>query len=275
MPELPEVETVRRGLAPALQGRRIARVRVNRRDLRRPLPKRFETRLKGRIVESLERRAKYLLGRLDDGAVLVIHLGMSGRVKVFEGGARPPPEKHDHVIVETEAGTGFVYNDARRFGLMDLISDGNVNGHPLFADLGPEPLGSGFDGRALLARVSGKRTPLKAALLDQRVVAGLGNIYVCEALFRSKLSPDREAGALKPAEAKRLADAVKAVLDEAIAAGGSSLRDHRRPDGELGYFQHRFTVYGREGEACPICKTPIERAIHSGRSTFHCPVCQG
>lgn len=271
MPELPEVETVRLGLRPVLEGRRLTRVEARRPDLRRPLPMDFAARLQGRVVERLERRAKYLLAHLQGGMVLLIHLGMSGRIKVREG-SPPPPEVHDHVVFETDRAGFAVYNDARRFGLMDLVPEEDLNRHPLLAALGPEPLDLSFDGPALAARLAGRRTALKAALLDQRVVAGLGNIYVCEALFRAGLSPLRPAQSVTGSRAQELVEAIRATLTEAIAAGGSSLRDHRRPNGELGYFQHHLAVYGREGLPCPGCTCPegVRRLVQGGRSTFHC-----
>ena len=286
MPELPEVETVRRGLVPALEGRRILRAVQNRPDLRWPLPERFAERLTGRRIEGIGRRAKYLLLGLDGGETLLIHLGMSGRFIVEgEDGARDEgadfvraagDAKHDHVLLDMEGGGRAIFNDARRFGAMDLWPTPRLAEHWLLAKLGPEPLSNAFDGAVLLAAAQGRRTPLKAFLLDQRQVAGLGNIYVCEALWEARLSPLREAGTLTPAQARRLAEAVRAVLTTAIEAGGSSLRDFRGADGELGYFQHAFRVYDREGEPCPRprCRGTVERLVQSGRSTFHCPRCQ-
>lgn len=283
MPELPEVETVRLGLVPVLEGRRLARITVNRPDLRIPFPSGFAARLEGRRVARLDRRAKYILVRFDDGGdVLLLHLGMSGRMVVEGpgfGNAPRAPSPHDHVVFETEAGARVIFNDARRFGLMTLIPPGGEAAHPLLAGLGPEPLGSDFTIAALAHALKGKATPIKAALLDQRVVAGLGNIYVCEALYRAGISPRRRAGTIQGGRAARLHAAIQGVLKEAIAAGGSTLRDHRRPDGELGYFQHRFAVYDREGEACPSCADRaacggIRRIVQSGRSTFFCPVRQ-
>jgi len=279
MPELPEVETIRLGLVPVLEGRRFARVTVRRADLRRPLPAGFARRLEGRRVRAVERRAKYLLLRLDDGMVVILHLGMSGRIRIHAG-PPPPPEPHDHVVFETDAGASVVFHDARRFGLMALSSDNALAVHPLLAGLGPEPLDPAFDGPRLAARLAGRRGPLKTALMDQRVVAGLGNIYVCESLFRARLSPRRKAGTVTGVRAERLVAAIRAVIAEAVAAGGSSLRDHRRPDGELGYFQHHFAVYGRAGEPCPGCTcgaatgdaraAGIRRIVQAGRSTFYC-----
>lgn len=271
MPELPEVETVRRGLEPVLAGRRIARVTARRRDLRRPLPDDFESRLAGRRVIAISRRAKYLLFRLDDGQAWIAHLGMSGRLAA--AGAGYAPRAHDHVTLETEDGVTVVYNDARRFGLMTLCDGAALGAHPLLRGLGPDPLGNGFGGPALAAAAAGRRTPVKAVLLDQRAVAGLGNIYACESLYRAGVSPRRLGRNLGAARAERLAAAIRAVLAEAIAAGGSSLRDYIRADGEPGYFQHEFRVYGREGEACAAGHT-VRRIVQGGRSTFFCPRCQ-
>ena len=272
VPELPEVETVVRGLRPHLENATLARVEVRRPDLRKPFPKGFARRLTGRRVVSLSRRAKYILALLDDGVQLLAHLGMSGRMVLYDG---PPPErgKHDHVVFITAAGTQIVFSDPRRFGLMTLIGPGEAETHALLKDLGPEPLGNAFGGPLLAARLRGKKTPLKAALLDQRIVAGLGNIYVCEALFRARLSPRRQAYTVGPVRAERLAVAVREVLQDAIAAGGSSLRDYVGSSGELGYFQHNFAVYDREGRPCPGCDCggTVRRLVQSGRSTFYCP----
>lgn len=279
MPELPEVETVRRGLEERLKGRRIVRAVTRRRDLRVALPRDFAGRLTGRRVTAIERRAKYLLVRLDDGAVLIAHLGMSGRMLLFDG-APPPPGPHDHVILEVEGGTVLYFNDARRFGLMTLADGAALAAHPLLARLGPEPLADAFSGPVLAAALRGRKTSIKAALFDQRIVAGLGNIYICESLFWARISPRRRAGTVVGARAERLARAIKTVLEEAIAAGGATLRDHRRPDGDLGYFQHRFAVYGRAGEPCPGCDCDlahtggIRRIVQGRRATFFCPARQ-
>jgi formamidopyrimidine-DNA glycosylase len=282
MPELPEVETVVRGLAPHLEGRVLKSVRVGRPDLRFPFPPRFAERLQGRRVVSVGRRAKYALVALDSGEVWLMHLGMSGRVLV-EAAPRGAhvPLAHDHVVIETDGGARIVFNDARRFGFMDLFPAGDAAANKHLAGLGPEPLGEDFSVDSLEAALAGKKTPIKAALLDQRVVAGLGNIYVCEALFRGGISPKRSAASVKGERAKRLVPAIKAVLTEAIAAGGSTLRDYVQSSGELGYFQHSFSVYGREGEACTVCaEKPAEkpvlvrRIVQSGRSSFYCPACQ-
>ena len=282
MPELPEVETVKRGLAPVLEGRRLARVIQRRPNLRFPLPEGFAARLEGRCVQRIDRRAKYLLMHLDDGQVLLCHLGMSGRMLLVDDPALAF-EKHDHVIFETEEGRQVRFNDARRFGIMDLIpSEAALAAHPLLRALGPEPLGNAFNGPALAEALKGKATPIKAALLDQRVVAGLGNIYVCEALFFAGISPRRLARTVQGARAERLAQAVRDVLTRAIAAGGSSLRDYVQADGELGYFQHAWAVYGKEGQPCPGCDceaaaanappgSGVRRLVQSNRSTFYCP----
>ncbi|MBT3907735.1 MAG: bifunctional DNA-formamidopyrimidine glycosylase/DNA-(apurinic or apyrimidinic site) lyase [Rhodospirillaceae bacterium] len=277
MPELPEVETVRRGLAPVLEGQRFTRVLQRRPDLRFPFPENFPERLRGRKITSVDRRAKYLLVRLDDGQVLIGHLGMSGRMTIFKAGdVLPEPGPHDHVVFETDGGTTVVFTDPRRFGFMDLVRPGELDSHKMLAKLGPEPLSNAFNGPALAAALKGRNTPIKAALLDQRVVAGLGNIYVSEALFRSGLSPRRKARTVQGGRAEKLAGRVRDVLLEAIEAGGSSLRDHRQTSGELGYFQHSFAVYGRAGQACPGCdcdmaKTGgIKQIVQSGRSTFYC-----
>jgi len=277
MPELPEVETVVRGLRPKLEGHVLKQVEQRRPDLRFPLPEGFARRLKGRRVERIVRRAKYMLLHLDDGGVLLCHLGMSGRMTIVErghDGRRPPLDRHDHVVFTTDAGTEIRFNDARRFGIMDLVPEAALGDHPLLRALGPEPLGNDFNGPALAVALKGKRTPIKAALLDQQVVAGLGNIYVCEALFFAGLSPRRLAYTVQGNRAEKLAAAVRQVLTRAIDAGGSSLRDYVQANGELGYFQHEWAVYGREGEPCRSCGTPIKRLVQSGRSTFYCSACQ-
>jgi formamidopyrimidine-DNA glycosylase len=287
MPELPEVETVRRGLAPAMEGARFTKVEVHDRRLRWPIAKDFEKRITGQTVEGLGRRAKYLLADLSSGEVLVMHLGMSGSFRVGKD-AKPgvyyheksKSTAHDHVVFHMSNGATVTFNDPRRFGSMKLVKRANIDREPLLRGLGPEPLGNEFDAAMLARACAGKKTSLKAALLDQRVVAGLGNIYVCEALFRASLSPKRQASTIagrngKPNQrAMALVDAIKAVLKDAIEAGGSSLRDHRRTDGALGDFQHNFRVYEREGQPCPDCKGKIKRIVQSGRSTFYCPSCQ-
>lgn len=298
MPELPEVETVRRGLEPVMAGDRLARVVQRRPDLRFPLPARFADRLQGRLIENLSRRAKYLLARIEGGETLVMHLGMSGRFSIT-----PPVNKavepagglvgefvhatgtdpaHDHVVFEMASGAVVTYNDPRRFGFMDLVPEAGLAHHKLFDGLGPEPLGNHFDADYLAARAQGKSCDLKAFLLDQRVVAGLGNIYACEALFRAGLSPHRTAACLalrsgRPTDrCRRLVPLIRDVLTEAIEAGGSTLRDYAHTDGSLGYFQHRFQVYGREGEPCARsgCGGIVRRSVQSGRSSFHCTRCQ-
>ncbi len=276
MPELPEVETVCRGLRPVLEGHRLERVIARRPDLRFPLPDGFGQRLTGRRVTRVGRRAKFMLITLDDGWVVIGHLGMSGRMRIFDKPPLPPEEPHDHVILETDTGAVIRFNDPRRFGFLDLVEEAALAENRFLAGLGPEPLDAAFDALELARRLAGKATPLKAALLDQRVVAGLGNIYVSEALHMAGLSPKRTAGTVGPARAGRLVEAIKAVLERAIAAGGSSLRDHRQTNGELGYFQHDFQVYGREGEACPRCSRAhaVKRLVQSGRSTFFCSHCQ-
>jgi formamidopyrimidine-DNA glycosylase len=287
MPELPEVETVRRGLAPAMEGERFDKVEVRRGDLRWPLPKGFAQKLHGKLVEGLGRRAKYLLADLSSGDVLLMHLGMSGSFRVGRNGTpgsyyheRSKSTAHDHIVFHMSNGTTVTFNDPRRFGSMKLVPRARLEQEPLLRALGPEPLGNEFDAVILAKACAGKKTSLKAALSDQRVVAGLGNIYVCEALFRARLSPKRQASTIadrngRPNErAERLVEAIKVVLLDAIEAGGSSLRDHRRADGSLGDFQHNFKVYDREGEPCPDCRGKIKRIVQVGRSTFYCPSCQ-
>ena len=275
MPELPEVETVARGLAKRLEGRKLVKVETRRGDLRWPFPKGFAKRLTGRRVDKVRRRAKYIVAELDDGNALLAHLGMSGRMLLSKG--RPTLETHDHVIFETDEGWVLRFNDARRFGMMDLWPLNDLNGHKLLKGIGPEPLGNEFNGPSLASSLKGKKTPIKAALLDQRVVAGLDNIYVSEALFRAGISPKRLAKSVQGDRAERLAAAVKAVLNDAIAAGGSSLRDYVQTDGELGYFQKQWRVYEREGRACWRCNCEAEdtggvkRITQSGRSTYFCP----
>ena len=296
MPELPEVETVRRGLQPVMEGARIIRVEQRRADLRFAFPDDFAARLEGRQVISLGRRAKYLIADLDDGMVLVSHLGMSGSFRIEAEGdgslvpgvfhhERPKDDKHDHVVLHVEGPAGkarVIYNDPRRFGYMDLMARTALADHPWFKDLGVEPTGNSLDASELAGRLSGKAAPLKAALLDQRIIAGLGNIYVCEAMWRAELAPVKPAGRLvtKTGRPRKqlevLTQAIRTVIEEAIAAGGSSLRDHIRTDGTLGYFQHGFSVYDREGKACPRpgCGDTVRRIVQSGRSTFYCPRCQ-
>ena len=292
MPELPEVETVRRGLQPVMEGSRILNAEARRKDLRFPFQKDFVARLQGQTVTGLGRRAKYLMADLASGDVLLMHLGMSGSFRVqtpddvkAPGEFHHPRGKdaaHDHVVFHMSSGADVVFNDPRRFGYMKVIARHAIDEEPLLRGLGPEPLGNEFDAALLARACAGKKTSLKAALLDQRVVAGLGNIYVCEALYRARLSPRRLAATLatkngEPTDhARRLVDAIHAVLNQAIEAGGSSLRDHRQTSGELGYFQHSFQVYDREGEKCQSagCGGIVKRFTQNGRSTFWCPKCQ-
>jgi formamidopyrimidine-DNA glycosylase len=292
MPELPEVETVRLGLRPALEGRIILEAQTRRGDLRVPFPPRFTERLKGRKVERLLRRAKYILAELDSGESLVIHLGMSGRISVYAEGKRQrlgdyvynpaPPDaghgKHDHVVIETDAPAKIVFNDHRRFGLMTLVPTDRLDHDKLFKDIGIEPLSKEFNANHLARALEGKKTSIKAALLDQRVVAGLGNIYVSEALFLAHVSPKKLAGAVKKEQIAALVKAIKSVLKDAIAAGGSTLRDHAQATGDPGSFQHRFRVYDREGMPCrntgTKCRGTVKRIVQGGRSTFYCPACQ-
>jgi formamidopyrimidine-DNA glycosylase len=282
MPELPEVETVRRGLLPVMEGAVIARAEVNRPDLRWPLPDRMADRLTGRRVTALRRRSKYILADLDSGETLLVHLGMSGRMLI--SGAQlgtfyhdhPAPQKHDHVVLHMGNGARVTYNDARRFGAMDLMATDQAAGHMLLKDLGPEPFGNDFNEPYLADRLKGRKTPIKAALLDQRIVAGLGNIYVAETLYRARISPLRLAGDLAAPQVHGLVPIIREVLAEAIEAGGSSLRDFRQANGELGYFSKHFQVYDREGDPCetPGCSGTITRTVQSGRSSFWCPSCQ-
>jgi formamidopyrimidine-DNA glycosylase len=292
MPELPEVETVRRGLQPVMEGARFLKVIAHRGDLRWPLGQDFAARLQGKTVEGLGRRAKYLLADLSSGEVLMMHLGMSGSFRVVHRRGKATPggyyhqrakkAAHDHVVFHMSSGARISFNDPRRFGMMKLVARAELEHEPLLRALGPEPLGNQFDAAMLAHACKGKKTSLKAALSDQKIVAGLGNIYVCEALHRARLSPKRRASTIAtragaPNErAQKLVEAIKAVLAEAIAAGGSSLRDHRRTDGELGDFQHNFRVYDRAGRPCPTprCNGTIRRMVQGGRSTFFCPVCQ-
>lgn len=282
MPELPEVETVRRGLEPSMSGERIIQADVNRPDLRWPFPERMAERLTGARVERLRRRSKYILADLDTEETLLIHLGMSGRMTVSGDPLgqfvhdHPAAEKHDHVVFHMANGARITFNDPRRFGAMDLMPTSAEHKHPLLAKLGPEPLGNAFHEAYLVQTFKTKNTPIKSALLDQHIVAGLGNIYVCEALFRAGIHPTRKASRISAARIASLVPIIRDVLSEAIAAGGSSLRDYRQADGELGYFQHSFSVYGREGDPCvtPGCTDKVKRIVQSGRSTFFCSTCQ-
>ncbi|MBA84309.1 bifunctional DNA-formamidopyrimidine glycosylase/DNA-(apurinic or apyrimidinic site) lyase [Thalassobius sp. S69A] len=282
MPELPEVETVRRGLAPAMESAVITRAQVNRPDLRWPFPDRMAERLTGQKVLGLRRRSKYILADLGSGETLLIHLGMSGRMTVsgdplgqFVHG-HPAAEKHDHVVLDMDNGARITFNDPRRFGAMDLLETATADQHKLLASIGPEPLGNDFHEDYLVAALRGRMSPVKTALLDQKIVAGLGNIYVCEALFRAGIHPKRKAGQIAAPRLRALVPVIRDVLSEAIDAGGSSLKDFRQADGELGYFQHNFRVYGQEANPCTTagCRSVIHRIVQSGRSTFYCPTCQ-
>ena len=282
MPELPEVETVRRGLLPAMEGQVIARAQVNRPDLRWPFPPDMAARLTGKTVTTLRRRSKYILADLSSGETLIIHLGMSGRMLISGDPLgqfhheHPAPAKHDHVVLEMGNGARVTFNDARRFGAMDLAETAALDTHWLIRDIGPEPLGNSFSEAHLLATFQSKNTPVKSALLDQRLIAGLGNIYVCEVLHRAGIDPRRKAGRIAAPRVAALVPIIRDVLTEAIAAGGSSLQDHRQTNGELGYFQHAFKAYDREGQPCTTsgCDGIIRRIVQSGRSTFFCPKCQ-
>lgn len=287
MPELPEVETVRRGLLPVMERAMIQRAEIRRPDLRWPLPDRMADRLTGARVTALRRRSKYILADLDQGETLIIHLGMSGRILIAgpDGMRHQPgqfhhhhqaPGLHDHVLFDMEDGTRITFNDARRFGAMDMVATDAAGDHKMLAHLGPEPLGNAFHEAYLIAAFRNRMTPVKSALLDQRIVAGLGNIYVCEALYRAGISPLRQAGRISGPRIARLVPVIRDVLVEAIAAGGSSLRDYRQTDGDLGYFQHSFRVYGREGDPCVTdgCTDIVRRCVQSGRSSFYCASCQ-
>jgi formamidopyrimidine-DNA glycosylase len=282
MPELPEVETVKAGIAPVMEGHVIAQAQVNRPDLRWPFPDRMAERLSGQRVLGLRRRSKYILVDLESAETLLIHLGMSGRMLISGHTVgdfhhvHPAPAKHDHVVFEMDSGVRITFNDARRFGAMDLMQTATQDDHWLIRDLGPEPLGNAFNESYLISRLAGRNTPIKSALLDQRIVSGLGNIYVCEVLFRAGIHPKRKAGQISAKRVASLVPLIRQVLSEAIAAGGSSLRDYRQSDGELGYFQHVFQVYDREGEQCAThgCDRVIQRIVQSGRSSFFCPQCQ-
>jgi len=275
MPELPEVETVRRALAPAMEDRQILHAHVGRPDLRWPLPDQLASRLEGRVVGRLQRRGKYVLLPLDQGETMLLHLGMSGSIRIHQ--AQPPIGNHDHIVLTMGSGMAnaaeswIVFNDPRRFGWLDLYR-GEV--HPMLVDMGPEPLGNSFSADHLVAALAGRKGPIKTALLDQALVAGIGNIYACEALFMAGLSPRRKAGTIRGGRADRLVAAIRSVLASAIEDGGTSLRDHVQPGGEIGYFVQRLTVYGRDGQLCGTCGATIRRIIQSGRSSFYCPDCQ-
>ena len=275
MPELPEVETVRRALVPAMEDRQILHAHVGRPDLRWPLPDQLASRLDGRVVGGLKRRGKYVLLPLDQGETMLLHLGMSGSIRIHQ--AQPPIGKHDHIVLTMGSGMAnaaeswIVFNDPRRFGWLDLYR-GEV--HPMLMDMGPEPLDNSFSADHLVAALAGRKGPIKTALLDQALVAGIGNIYACEALFMAGLSPRRKAGTIRGGRADRLVAAIRSVLASAIEDGGTSLRDHVQPGGEIGYFVQRLTVYGRDGQLCGTCGATIRRIIQSGRSSFYCPDCQ-
>lgn len=273
MPELPEVETVKRGLSRAMTGQKIARVDARRHNLRIPFPKNLKD-IEGATVTDIERRAKYLLLRLSNGLTMLAHLGMSGRMTVHPKNSAIKPGLHDHLIISLANGTDIFFNDARRFGLIDLSPTKDVEQHRFFKHLGPEPLERGFTAAKLAEKIKGKKPSIKVTIMDQAIVVGVGNIYASEALFQSRIDPRRAAGSLKAAEIDRLVPAIKDVLKKAIAQGGSSLRDYKQADGELGYFQHHWAVYGKAGEPCPNCKKPIEKITQGGRSTFFCPKCQ-
>lgn len=276
MPELPEVETVRQGLREVIEGAVFSAVEQRRPDLRTPFPDNLPARLQGRRIITIGRRAKYILFTLDDQSVMALHLGMSGRVLVMADGSAYKPAKHDHLVCRFDSGALFVLNDPRRFGMVFMADADDIMRLPAFAKMGPEPLGNGFSGTVLREKLAGRKTPIKTALLDQRIVAGLGNIYVCEALYYAGISPLRAAGALSDDEAEKLVQEIKKVLSRAIKAGGSSLKDYRTASGELGYFQFSFAVYDRAGKACPDCSCDvsrtggIKRIVQGGRSTFYC-----
>ena len=281
MRELPEVETVRRGLEPAITGAKITRVQLRRKNLRKPFPKGMKKRLEGLRVINVSRRAKYLLIGLEKDTALIWHLGMSGQVRIYKKGEIvPPPEKHDHVQIDLSNGVVLVYTDPRRFGLMDLGVLSEIKTHSLFINIGPEPLGRGFTGKVLVERLKGRKTEIKLALMDQKIVAGVGNIYASEALFKAGIHPARQAGKVSLERANALVREIKAILKRAIKAGGSTLKDHRTTDGGLGYFQHSFAVYDKEGEPCPGCDCNvartggIKRIVQGGRATFYCPRAQ-
>jgi len=282
MPELPEVETVLRGLAPVLEGRTIVKAKVNRPDLRWPFPENMAGRISGQKISKLWRRSKYILADLSSGESLLVHLGMSGRILISGDPLgtfvhdHPAAQKHDHVVFDIDNGARVTFNDPRRFGAMDLLSTDGADHHPLLRDIGPEPLSNAFNETYLIERLKGKKSAIKSVLLDQKIVAGLGNIYVCEALYRAGISPKRLAGKTAQKRLAALVPIIRQVLDEAINAGGSSLRDFRQADGELGYFQHSFNVYGREGLPCVTdgCDHVVQRIVQSGRSSFYCKNCQ-
>jgi len=278
MPELPEVETVRRGIAPVLEGTRFIRADARRPDLRVPIPENFSKALVGKRVRHVGRASKYLLIYMEDGLVMILHLGMSGKITLYNEADGPPPEpaKHDHLHFETDGGITMMFNDPRRFGLVVFSDETSLDQHPLIASMGPEPLANGFNSAYLGEQLARRKAPIKNILLDQKVIAGLGNIYVCEALYRAGVHPARPANKLTDKEISALTGIIRDVINEAIAAGGSTLKDYAQVDGELGYFQHRFKVYGRGGEPCLTkgCGSEIERIVQAARSSFFCPSCQ-
>jgi len=274
MPELPEVETVMRGLSPALLKNKIDRVKLYRKDLRVPFPKNMQAKLSGKRISSLSRRAKYILVHFEGGLILAIHLGMSGRVSIISEDAKYDIQKHDHMILTMNTGVRIAYNDPRRFGMVFLLQESELDTHAFFAHLGPEPLGNDFSAPYLMGVLKNKKTSIKQALLDQRVVVGVGNIYACEALYKSKINPEKQACRVKGQKAEELVKDIRIILKKAIKAGGSTLKDYRHADGELGYFQHNFTVYDRAGQGCQNCNKTIKRIVQGGRSTFYCPACQ-
>ncbi|HOO81615.1 MAG TPA: bifunctional DNA-formamidopyrimidine glycosylase/DNA-(apurinic or apyrimidinic site) lyase [Alphaproteobacteria bacterium] len=281
MPELPEVEIVKRALEPAMVGRRVKRLVFNRADLRFPLPQGLPAALQGQRIECLLRRGKYILGFAENGAGFVLHLGMSGAVRIEPPGSISLHEKHDHVEFYMDEGLRVVLNDPRRFGFLDAVGREDCQDYPALAAMGPEPLGNDFNAEILAVTIKGRKTPIKSALLDQRIVAGLGNIYVCEALYRAAIDPRRKAGDLNAKECTALCMSIRSVLRDAIEAGGSSLKDYKHTDGQLGYFQHHFAVYDRVGQGCGACECDIvetggvQRIVQAGRSTFFCPEKQG
>ncbi|GJL85455.1 MAG: formamidopyrimidine-DNA glycosylase [Micavibrio sp.] len=276
MPELPEVEIVKRGLEPAITGKVFKRAQIRRSDLRVPVPRNFKSVIEGQSVRKISRRGKYILIFLEGGQVVVLHLGMSGRIHIHEPGAAYKPEKHDHVILDMDDGGRIVFNDPRRFGMLYMAPANDWEKQDPFLKMGPEPLGNEFSGPCLEEKLRGRKSNIKSALLDQKIVAGIGNIYACEALFESGINPERAAGRIAGKDAECLAGSIRSVLQKAIAAGGSSLKDYRQTDGSLGYFQHAFSVYDKEGKKCPgcTCDTDVRRIVQAGRSTFFCPVKQ-
>ncbi len=276
MPELPEVEIVKRGLEPALSGKAFKHVEVRRSDLRVKVPDDFKSVIEGQSVRKLSRRGKYILIFLEGGQVVVLHLGMSGRIHIYKPGVPYEVQKHDHVILDTDDGSRIVFNDPRRFGMIYMTPANDWENQKPFSKMGPEPLGNKFSGPCLEEKLYGRKSNIKSALLDQKIVAGIGNIYACEALFESGIHPERAAGSVTGKEAEQLAAAIRSVLQKAIVAGGSSLKDYRQTDGSLGYFQHSFSVYDKESEKCPdcTCDDTVRRIVQAGRSTFFCPVKQ-